>query len=410
MTCASSPSTSAVPRQVLVEGRARRRPGSSRSRSPGRSRIARRQPRRRPAGRPHRPRRAATRRSTPTRPSTTPLAGGARPRAAVGARSARTSPSRGSLEDGRAIGDRWRVGSAELVVTQPRLPCFKLGIRFGDPGMVKRFLASERSGYYLRVATEGTVEAGDPIELLSHEEPNVPASAVTRLYLRGRDDVEGLRRAVSGRLAARGLARGIRASGSTTARTGVAVVGLGGTSVRPTRSRVSAGRLWEIDQLRKRSGRRLGHDHPRHVEIPRSGRVGSYRPASRSASPAAIRSRAPGIRSRRSAIWRGSGSTSSSACESNERATVSSGTWSRSASWLRRTACSSSSVTLIRLTATLVAIHDTVQLRVRGAESRYQPPIQPLSRPSGSLSAGSPGRARRKSKSQPSSACRTCSR
>jgi MOSC domain-containing protein YiiM len=101
------------------------------------------------------------------------------------------------LEDGTAVGDRWRVGTAELVVTQPRLPCFKLGIRFGDPGMVKQFLASGRSGYYLRIATEGAVQAGDPIELLGHETPNVPVAEITRLYTRGRHDVEGLESAVA---------------------------------------------------------------------------------------------------------------------------------------------------------------------------------------------------------------------
>jgi MOSC domain-containing protein YiiM len=101
------------------------------------------------------------------------------------------------LEDETAVGDCWRVGTAELVVTQPRLPCFKLGIRFGDPGMVKRFLASGRSGFYFRIAREGTTEAGDPIELLSHEEPNVPVSEITRLYLGGWDDIAGLRRAVT---------------------------------------------------------------------------------------------------------------------------------------------------------------------------------------------------------------------
>ena len=61
------------------------------------------------------------------------------------------------LEDELALGDRLRVGTAELVVVQPRLPCFKLGIRFADPGMVKRFLGAGRSGYYLRILTEGDV-------------------------------------------------------------------------------------------------------------------------------------------------------------------------------------------------------------------------------------------------------------
>src|SRR5256885_16068107 len=61
------------------------------------------------------------------------------------------------------IGTHLRVGSALLEVTQPRLPCYKLGIRFGRAEMVRRFLASGRSGFYLAVLEEGAVAAGDPI-------------------------------------------------------------------------------------------------------------------------------------------------------------------------------------------------------------------------------------------------------
>ena len=57
-----------------------------------------------------------------------------------------------SLEEEVAVGDRFRIGAAELVVTQPRLPCYKLGLRFGREDMVKRFLASGRTGYYFAVA------------------------------------------------------------------------------------------------------------------------------------------------------------------------------------------------------------------------------------------------------------------
>jgi MOSC domain-containing protein YiiM len=63
--------------------------------------------------------------------------------------------TRGLLEEGVHIGDRLRVGSAEFIVTQPRMPCFKLGIRFGHPDMVKRFLRSGRTGFYLAVLREG---------------------------------------------------------------------------------------------------------------------------------------------------------------------------------------------------------------------------------------------------------------
>jgi MOSC domain-containing protein YiiM len=63
--------------------------------------------------------------------------------------------TQGLLEEGVHIGDRLRVGSAEFIVTQPRMPCFKLGIRFGHPDMVKRFLRSGRTGFYLAVLREG---------------------------------------------------------------------------------------------------------------------------------------------------------------------------------------------------------------------------------------------------------------
>ena len=67
----------------------------------------------------------------------------------------------GLLEGAVNIGDRFRVGSAEFVVTQPRMPCYKLGIRFGRPEIVKRFLQSGRSGFYLSVLEEGQATAGD---------------------------------------------------------------------------------------------------------------------------------------------------------------------------------------------------------------------------------------------------------
>jgi MOSC domain-containing protein YiiM len=65
------------------------------------------------------------------------------------------------------IGERWRVGSTILEVRQPRLPCYKLGIRVGDPRFLKRFLRAARPGAYLSVVQEGDVGAGDAIEVLS---------------------------------------------------------------------------------------------------------------------------------------------------------------------------------------------------------------------------------------------------
>ena len=98
------------------------------------------------------------------------------------------------LEDRLGIGDRLRIGSAEFVVVQPRLPCFKLGIRFDDPGMVRRFLRAGRSGYYLRIASEGEVAAGDRIDILARDPAGVPVSEITRLFTRDQDDIEAIRR------------------------------------------------------------------------------------------------------------------------------------------------------------------------------------------------------------------------
>ena len=98
------------------------------------------------------------------------------------------------LESELCIGDRIRAGTAELAVTQPRLPCFKLGIRFGDQHMVKRFLAAGRTGYYLRVLTEGEVEAGDELALLARHPAGVPVSEITRVYAHDRGDTEAVRR------------------------------------------------------------------------------------------------------------------------------------------------------------------------------------------------------------------------
>ena len=76
----------------------------------------------------------------------------------------------GLSEDDVRIGDRFAIGSAEFAVTQPRMPCFKLTIRFGRADMIKRFFRSGRSGFYLAVTKEGEIEAGDDITLLSRDD------------------------------------------------------------------------------------------------------------------------------------------------------------------------------------------------------------------------------------------------
>ena len=88
----------------------------------------------------------------------------------------------GLLEDAVRIGDRFRVGTAELKVTQPRLPCYKLGIKFGRADMVRRFLASGRTGFYLAVLREGMVGAGDTIELIGRNANNATVAEIVKLY------------------------------------------------------------------------------------------------------------------------------------------------------------------------------------------------------------------------------------
>jgi len=102
----------------------------------------------------------------------------------------------GLQEDTLQIGDRFRIGSAEVVVTQPRLPCFKLGLRFGCDDIVKRFLASGRMGFYFKVVAEGEVAAGDPVLLVERASGSVAVSEITRLYARDKNDLEELRRIV----------------------------------------------------------------------------------------------------------------------------------------------------------------------------------------------------------------------
>jgi MOSC domain-containing protein YiiM len=102
----------------------------------------------------------------------------------------------GLLEEDVRIGDRLRVGSAEFVVTQPRMPCFKLGIRFGRPDILKRFLRSGRTGFYFAVLLEGEVGAGDSVDLIARAEGGVTVADVVSLYTVDAENQELLRRAI----------------------------------------------------------------------------------------------------------------------------------------------------------------------------------------------------------------------
>jgi MOSC domain-containing protein YiiM len=105
----------------------------------------------------------------------------------------------GLPEDAVHLGDRFSIGTAEVAVTQPRLPCYKLGIRFGSDDMPKRFLASGRTGFYVAVVREGEVGAGDEMKLTARDANAVPVSEVTRLYVSKRyseAEITAVRRAL----------------------------------------------------------------------------------------------------------------------------------------------------------------------------------------------------------------------
>ncbi|MGL5941415.1 MAG: MOSC domain-containing protein [Waterburya sp.] len=101
----------------------------------------------------------------------------------------------GLKEEDVNIGDRFRIGNLTLMVTQPRLPCYKLGIRFGRPDMVNRFLASRRTGFYFRVLQEGEVVVGDTLELVSRDNHHITVADITQLYVREEDNPDLLHRA-----------------------------------------------------------------------------------------------------------------------------------------------------------------------------------------------------------------------
>ena len=102
----------------------------------------------------------------------------------------------GLTEDAAHIGDELRIGTARLVITQPRLPCYKLGIRFGDPAIVPRFLASNRPGFYLAVLEEGEIGAGDIVERVHEDENRLTVTELFHLMVHDKTNTELMRRAL----------------------------------------------------------------------------------------------------------------------------------------------------------------------------------------------------------------------
>jgi MOSC domain-containing protein YiiM len=102
----------------------------------------------------------------------------------------------GFREEEAHIGDRYRIGSATVEVTQPRMPCFKLALRFGLPDMVKRFWHSGRSGIYLAIIEEGELGSGDTVERISTDANHVSVADVVRLFKRESNDLDLFMRAM----------------------------------------------------------------------------------------------------------------------------------------------------------------------------------------------------------------------
>jgi MOSC domain-containing protein YiiM len=106
----------------------------------------------------------------------------------------------GLLENSVFVGDRFRIGSAVVGVTTPRLPCFKLAAKFRRDDIIQRFLQSGRSGFYFAVVQEGEVGAGDEIEFLGGEKPTLSIAEVNRLYIAKAPDRETLVRSLDVKL------------------------------------------------------------------------------------------------------------------------------------------------------------------------------------------------------------------
>lgn len=86
------------------------------------------------------------------------------------------------------IGDRFRIGNAEVMVTQPRFPCYKLNLKFGRDDMVKRFLNSRLSGIYFSVVQEGEIGAGDSVERIHQDEHHITVADIVQIYIGQAED------------------------------------------------------------------------------------------------------------------------------------------------------------------------------------------------------------------------------
>jgi MOSC domain-containing protein YiiM len=104
----------------------------------------------------------------------------------------------GLLEEAVNVGDQFQIGSAKLVATQPRMPCYKLGVRFGRMDVIRRFMTSGRPGIYFKILKEGEVKTGDKIKNIKRDKNNVTVKDIVSLYISKNhiDIIEMMRRAI----------------------------------------------------------------------------------------------------------------------------------------------------------------------------------------------------------------------
>lgn len=103
----------------------------------------------------------------------------------------------GFPEEEVCVGDTFRIGDVVLQAVQPRMPCFKLGIRFNDPGMIKRFMDSGRLGVYFRIVHEGTLKVGDDVSAVDRDPARFTLAELARMTGEGPRDPERVRTALS---------------------------------------------------------------------------------------------------------------------------------------------------------------------------------------------------------------------
>ncbi|MEM6927196.1 MAG: MOSC domain-containing protein, partial [Myxococcota bacterium] len=93
---------------------------------------------------------------------------------------------------GALVGERWQIGTVELEVSEPRLPCFKLGVRMDDPAFVRTFAQARRPGTYLRIVTEGTLQRGDAVHVRSRPDHDLTVRDIFEIYLFRKDQAARL--------------------------------------------------------------------------------------------------------------------------------------------------------------------------------------------------------------------------